>query len=648
MHLSWTTWVSLRKHVMIDVSMKVDSLTWVGIGIDVGNGMVGASAIVGCDAASNPISPWSKSVVLIAMNGKDTLAQQQEYAGSLAANGIMRSSFTQTGSTTTLTLTLNNTLLPPTLKFAPNGLQGGAVFLMLVHNGGDQTMGAHSTKAEIPIDFVVGVATTAPSEMPTSGPTTRAPTLKGQTASPTSSAPVTRRAPPRFVTPHLTADTVFSFNVTTAPNGAVLFVDFEVSFGGVGWLAVGVGTQMVGSKAVIGLDPASQSLPARRVAPGVGVYDMNGRADAETILLTTSSSQSTMSLSSFGISNASFVQTPTRGAVLRFTVTPPTQSPTFVLVPAGPFKPRNVSLIFAHGDGPSLTSHANWGFFTLDLNQAAASSTSSGFPPDHANGAVLPPPIVLDSVLVAHVLTALVAFVVLFPAGAAIPILKDLDTRPTVWLRAKRRWFAWHYRTQAVATVVALASIVLGFVHQDARGIPHVSKPHHQLGVAVLVGIVAQLVMAVDKVRPTRASPTKWVAWVASHRAVALFVLVGGVADILVGVTDNYTAYVGAAAVGLFPTDASTPLSTSAVVVGCAAALGVVGGLVGVRLWWHWHGRVVARRRNAAGEHGGQVVQVAQQQLPELVEGRGSGDDNEAPPKPPKPQWAMQSRSVAS
>jgi len=152
-----------------------------------------------------------------------------------------------------------------------------------------------------------------------------------------------------------------------------------------------------------------------------------------------------------------------------------------------------------------------------------------------------------DTALTWHVVAALLAFGVLLPVGASVALAHDRTGRSSTW-------FAAHATLQVTGAMIALLSVVAGFVHvsqasyrphaelaDDLRSRAlgmHLNGWHHVGGALVFAGVVAEVI--IGALRPPKATAGEPESaarsqWYSAHRAVAALVLLGGLAALLSG-----------------------------------------------------------------------------------------------------------------
>jgi len=153
-----------------------------------------------------------------------------------------------------------------------------------------------------------------------------------------------------------------------------------------------------------------------------------------------------------------------------------------------------------------------------------------------------------DTALTCHIAAALLAFGVLLPVGASVALAHDRAARSLTW-------FVAHATLQITGAVIALLSVVAGFVHvSQTSDLPHAERAgvdllsrwlgvhlngwHHVGGALVFAGVVAEVLIGAR--RPPKAAAgepesTARAQWYSAHRAVAALVLLGGLAVLLSG-----------------------------------------------------------------------------------------------------------------
>ena len=285
------------------------------------------------------------------------------------------------------------------------------------------------------------------------------------------------------------------------------------------WLGIGVGTRMVGSRAVVGMDPSANP---DRVGP-VAVYALNGQSTSQVVAVGGE-------LASMGITNATFsVNAADGSSELSFRVSRSSQAfPVF----SGP---ANLLLALG-GPGSRFAEHTRERVVSLDLAVLASSSPSSpGTAPTPASlGPVAYP---MNSIVQAHIAFATLAFVLCFPLGACFSLL-----RPPTMLRGKPApWFVWHRAVQIAGLVLAVIGFALGVAEVDANGASHFSTPHRALGLALFVVVLVQVALGLARPHVNPKSPAfrdqskQRKAWLHSHRLFAAFLLVAGAAQVILG-----------------------------------------------------------------------------------------------------------------
>jgi len=340
-------------------------------------------------------------------------------------------------------------------------------------------------------------------------------------------------------------------------------VRFRVVYKAQGWIGVGVGSMhaanpMVGGHAVIGLNDAAK--------PAVGLYSLSN-ASMQGVVLVDSAP-----LDAMGVFNASFTLEDAR-SVLAFDVDVAKARRWLDLVPDPEggiaSKANTVVMIFAQG-GPHrlvLNQHARAAAVNMNVLAVAAAAAASSHVKE------------VSTALVAHIALALFAFGFALPAGALVAY------------RRPQGWFAVHLVLQTTGSMAAVGALVAAASHVAQSRSGHLSNAHEELGAVVIAAVVAQL--AAGLYRPHAAqddgdeTPSRMrVAWFAKHRVLALFVLLGGGANLLLGGNTFARTFMNGAtryAVGGAEFNAQA-LQDFAIVWGClvmcAAIAGVLYGVV--------------------------------------------------------------------
>ena len=181
-----------------------------------------------------------------------------------------------------------------------------------------------------------------------------------------------------------------------------------------------------------------------------------------------------------------------------------------------------------------------------------------------------------DGRLTAHVLLMLSAWAVLVPLG----ICAALYGLPVQW----PHWFALHRGSVSVALLLALAAFFSVVSLMDARGRAHFSESHHQLGLAVMLFLVAQVAWGIRRPHKPALGETASAArtrFAVGHRVLAFVVWALGLYTLYLG-NEQLAKYTGGNALELFPGTAvelSTMMSAS-LVLSALSMFVLVGGVM--------------------------------------------------------------------
>jgi len=126
------------------------------------------------------------------------------------------------------------------------------------------------------------------------------------------------------------------------------------------------------------------------------------------------------------------------------------------------------------------------------------------------------------TVLTLHIYFTMIAFVLMFPFGAILAMLRF------------QGWFKFHVGLQIAGSVVAFVGLALGEVNRDARQLPLFGSVHGIFGCALGVALLAQVGIATI-VRPGQGNKPVQETWFASHKLLAGFLLLGGPSNCIVG-----------------------------------------------------------------------------------------------------------------
>jgi hypothetical protein len=269
----------------------------------------------------------------------------------------------------------------------------------------------------------------------------------------------------------------------------------EMSYALPVWLAFGRGSQMVGSRAVIGVDAVQNpSMPV------VGVYFLAGEDSASRSVLAGS-------LGDHGIVNASFA-TDSNGALLSFTVN---KGSDFAFV----FTDSTVECILAVGPAPPYVEHTEYAVVPIAFESSTRTVTSA---------------LLVSTTMAAHICMALLAFCFLLPIGASVALFRAPQSKA---------WFPFHRGIQFVGALVGVFVVVPGAMNQVSRDIPAFSMAHHILGLTLVVAVLCQVLGGL--LRPHapalgQSASKPRLLWTWLHRLFALFILFGGPTNAILGI----------------------------------------------------------------------------------------------------------------
>ena len=145
----------------------------------------------------------------------------------------------------------------------------------------------------------------------------------------------------------------------------------------------------------------------------------------------------------------------------------------------------------------------------------------------------------IDAALAAHIVLALFAFGFVLPLGGSLGYCHPRGTKD-------KTWFYAHASLQLLGGLAGLGCWISTVVHVNNVGSPNFSNSHEILGMAVIVGVLLQLINGIcrphlPKGAGTEPSPQRK-AWYGLHRILAFFVLICGATNLLLGpgVLDSY------------------------------------------------------------------------------------------------------------
>jgi hypothetical protein len=134
------------------------------------------------------------------------------------------------------------------------------------------------------------------------------------------------------------------------------------------------------------------------------------------------------------------------------------------------------------------------------------------------------------------------AFGFLLPLGATCALCHHRGT-------TRQGWFVAHRGLQTVGAVTGVSCWIAALVHVGGLSESHFTRPHHVLGMAVIVGVFFQVVNGFCRPHlpadPHAAHSETRNLWYGVHRVVAFFVLVGGAINIILGPDVFVNVYLG-------------------------------------------------------------------------------------------------------
>jgi hypothetical protein len=195
-------------------------------------------------------------------------------------------------------------------------------------------------------------------------------------------------------------------------------------------------------------------------------------------------------------------------------------------------------MIFAHGGTKTTFSrHAEANDVVFSANtlrpydrateSSPPSSTSS--PPTVAP--TIPPQRATSTLVFYHMILMLLAYGLIFPAGAIVA------------LNRKEGWFWYHKILQRVGVAVAVLGffLALGYVGTVGGG-SHFRVPHGSLGLALTIVLLVQYTVSENQCRPNADSVSARFRWFATHRLLAVFILVVGLVNLVLGPANYYSS----------------------------------------------------------------------------------------------------------
>jgi len=303
----------------------------------------------------------------------------------------------------------------------------------------------------------------------------------------------------------------FTFYYASVLSTSGYLLRLKVIYEGGGYIGIGLGSsggtsKMIGGTAVVGLNDPSY--------PAIGLYSLGGTSVGQITLLPGS-------LESLGIFNATFtISGP--NTTLEFFYDQ-TLGPVQLIDPQAP---NVTSMIFASGSDLTFQQHVRRTSYNVDLISGDLASQVRE----------------LDKALAAHVISAIVAFMFLFPLGASFGLCHNRAGKSSTW-------FQFHRAIQITAAFFALICIVCGFYHVYEMGEEHWSRPHHVIGTLVFVGVALQIANGLLRphIHPDQPPSARRVQWYLLHRVLAFCVLFFGCVNLLLGPEVFQDAFLGSA-----------------------------------------------------------------------------------------------------